>query len=138
MFAGLAGTARAEDPIKGEVKVQREAGYTRLVFRLDETVDANVRVSGAILVINFKRPVSVSVDRLSGQAPNDISAARSDPDGRAVRIALSHGVQDQFDSGRRAALCRSDAGELGRAVARACRRTWSTNWRRARASPNGN
>jgi len=92
-LAWMADTAAAEEPVRGEVRAIKEAGFTRLVFRLDETIDSNVRLSGAILVINFKKPVMVSVDRLSGQAPNDISAARSDPDGMAVRIALSHQVR---------------------------------------------
>jgi tetratricopeptide (TPR) repeat protein len=89
-LAALDGAARAEDPVAGGVKVVKQSGFTRLVFRLDETVDSSVRLSGAILIINFKKPVAVSVDRLSGAAPDDISAARSDPDGRAVRIALTH------------------------------------------------
>lgn len=81
------------EPIKGEVKVETDNGFTRLVFRFDEAVDAKVRQSGAILVITFKHPVAVSVDRMNAGAPDYISASRSDPDGGAVRIALARKVK---------------------------------------------
>ncbi len=87
MVAAVPG-ARANDPVKGEVKVVNEANYTRLVIRLNEPVDAKVRLSGAILVIEFKQPVAVAVDRLNSSAPNIIAASRLDPDGKAIRIAL--------------------------------------------------
>ena len=90
LLAGLVtGQARADDQVKGEIKVVNEADYTRLVFRFDEIVDSKVRVNGAILVIEFKKPVVVAVDRINAGAPNAISAARRDPDGKAVRIALA-------------------------------------------------
>ena len=83
------GVAQAQEPVKGEIKVVNEGNYTRLVFRLDEAVDAKVRLSGAILIIEFKKPVAVAVDRMSMGAPGIISAARRDPDGKAIRIALA-------------------------------------------------
>ena len=81
--------ARADDAVKGEVKSSIVGGYGRLVFRFDEPVDAKVRVAGAILVIEFKKPVAVAVERLNSSASEYVSAARSDPDGKAVRIALA-------------------------------------------------
>ncbi|MCF8478333.1 MAG: tetratricopeptide repeat protein, partial [Pseudolabrys sp.] len=93
-FAGAGiGRAGADEPVKGEVRVVTDNGFTRLVFRLDEAVDARVRLSGAILVINFKKPVAVAVDRINAGSPDYISAARSDPDGSAVRIALARKVR---------------------------------------------
>ena len=82
--------ARADDPIKGDVKAIADGGFVRLLFHFDEAVDANVRVSGAIIVINFKKPVAVAVEKLNSAAPDYISAARRDPDGGAIRIALTH------------------------------------------------
>ena len=89
LVLGMAGQALAEEPVKGEIKVVNEANFTRLVFRLDEIVDSKVRQSGAILVIEFKKPVAIAVDRINSGAPTYISAARRDPDGKAVRIALA-------------------------------------------------
>ena len=51
--------ARADDPIKGDVKAVTDGGFTRLLFHFDESVEASVRVSGAIIVINFKKPIAV-------------------------------------------------------------------------------
>lgn len=83
-----AAPARADDPVRGELKVYTDGGYARMVFRFAEEVGATVSVSGAIMVINFKKPVNVSVDGLSAGARDYVSAARRDPDGTAIRIAL--------------------------------------------------
>ena len=92
IFTFTAG-ADAAELVKGEVRVENERGFTRLVFRLEEAVDAQVRLSGAILVITFKRPVAISVDRLNAGAPDYISAARRDPDGSGIRIALARKIK---------------------------------------------
>ncbi len=59
-----------------------------MVYRFDGDVDANVRMSNGILVISFNVPVQLSVDRIDSIA-GYVSAARRDPDGKGVRIALS-------------------------------------------------
>jgi tetratricopeptide (TPR) repeat protein len=91
LFVGAG--ARAEEPVKGEVSVFTDGGYVRLVFRLDEAVEANVRNTGAIMVIAFKKPVQIPVERINGGAPGVISAARRDPDGKAIRLALARKVK---------------------------------------------
>jgi hypothetical protein len=85
--------ARADDPIKGEVKAIADGGFVRLLFHFDEIVESNVRVSGAIIVISFKKPVAVAVEKLSSGASGLISVARRDPDGGAIRIALAQKVK---------------------------------------------
>lgn len=89
----FAGAAAADEPVKGEVKVFTDGGYVRLAFRLDEAVETNIRVSFPIMVVTFKKPVAISVDRLNAGAPDTISAARRDPDGTALRIALVRKVK---------------------------------------------
>lgn len=89
LAAGGSVAAHATEPVKGQIRVVTEGGYARLVFRFDEPVDAKVRVSGAIVVIEFKQPVAVAVDRINVGARDYISAARRDPDGMAIRIALA-------------------------------------------------
>jgi tetratricopeptide (TPR) repeat protein len=81
------------DPISGEVAVSTEGGFARLVFKLDEEVATKVSMSGAVLIIEFQKPVAVSVERISSRAPDYFSAARLDPDGSAVRIALARKVK---------------------------------------------
>ena len=79
----------ATGPIKGDITVDLSGGYARLIFAMSDDVDASVHTSNNVLIISFVQPVQVSVDRLPTQAPDFIGAARRDPDGRAVRIALA-------------------------------------------------
>jgi tetratricopeptide (TPR) repeat protein len=85
------GVARAQS-VKADLSVNTSAGYARLVFRFSEDIDADVRLANGILIVSFKQPVQVSVDRLSTNAPGYVSAARRDPDGKGLRIALSRKV----------------------------------------------
>jgi tetratricopeptide (TPR) repeat protein len=89
---GLATPARAE-PIPAEITADLSGGYARIVFRFSEEVDADVRMANNILIVNFTTPVSVNVDRLYSNAAGYVGAARRDPDGKAVRMALSQRVR---------------------------------------------
>ena len=82
--------ARAADRIKGDVEVFTDGGYARLVFRFAKEVPATISMHFPILIMKFATPVDVAVDRLNAGAPRYISAARIDPDGGAIRIALAH------------------------------------------------
>lgn len=97
--AGLwlaAGAALAQSaqpaPVPGEVSVSTASGYARLIFRFQHEVPTQVQVNGSILIVSFKQPVDVDVDHLNVGAPDYISAARRDPDGMAIRIALAQPV----------------------------------------------
>jgi tetratricopeptide (TPR) repeat protein len=85
----FSGRAFAEERIKGEVKVSTEGGYARLVFRFEKEVPATIQITYPIMLVTFKKPVAIAVDQLNATAPDYISAARLDPDGVAIRIALS-------------------------------------------------
>jgi hypothetical protein len=89
----LASTEAYADPVKGDVRVTTDAGYARIVFRLAEDVPAKVTMSGAVAIVTFEKPVAVPADALNTMAPGYISAARLDPDGTAVRIALARKVK---------------------------------------------
>ncbi|HET7164778.1 MAG TPA: tetratricopeptide repeat protein [Pseudolabrys sp.] len=86
-------SARADEPIKGEVKAVNDGGFLRLMFQFDQAVEATTRVSGAIVIISFNKPVVLAVERLNVNAPEFISAARRDPDGSAIRLALLRKVK---------------------------------------------
>ena len=79
-------------PIKTTVAVTVNDGYARLVFTASEYIDASARVAGNVLIISFKQPIDVSVDRVAESASDYIGAARTDPDGTAVRMALAQTV----------------------------------------------
>src|SRR5688500_12256331 len=83
----------AQQAVRGEATISTSGGYARLIFKLTEEVDAQIRVSGNVLAVFFKRPVDVAVDRIRIGAPDYIGAARRDPDGRAVRFALARKVR---------------------------------------------
>jgi tetratricopeptide (TPR) repeat protein len=79
--------ARAQ-ALKGDISATTDKGYARLVFTFPDDVDADVRLANGIIIITFKRPIDVAADRLPLGAPDYISAARRDPDGSSIRIAL--------------------------------------------------
>jgi tetratricopeptide (TPR) repeat protein len=79
-------------PLPTTVSTTVSGGYARLVFSAGEYIDATTRVAGNVLIITFKRPVNVTVDRIPVQAADYIGAARRDPDGMAVRMALAQKV----------------------------------------------
>src|SRR5882757_2570286 len=94
LVAGLlvvAADAQAQ-PVKGEATFSASDGYARLVLKLDEDVDSEVSVAGSIVVIRFKRPVDIPVDKLSDAVPAYVGSARRDPDGAAIRLSLARKV----------------------------------------------
>jgi len=91
-LAAVVAHPAAAQPVSGELTVALENGHARLVFRLAEEVESQVRLANNILTVTFVRPVEIAVDRISTNASDYISAARRDPDGKAVRIALARKV----------------------------------------------
>ncbi|HXW39836.1 MAG TPA: tetratricopeptide repeat protein [Xanthobacteraceae bacterium] len=90
--ASVAPTTSRADPIKVDLDINVSAGYARLVFKVDDDIEVGARAAGNVLIVSFAKPVLVSVDRLPMQAPDYFGAARRDPDGRAVRLALARKV----------------------------------------------
>lgn len=91
-FSIVAGSARA-DPVKGEATLTAQSGYARLVLRFQEDVPTEVTVAGAILVIQFKKPVDVPIDLLADSVPAYVGPVRRDPDGTAIRMALTQKIR---------------------------------------------
>jgi len=90
MPAGAAPPATA--PLRATLAVTTSDGYARLVFTAGEYIDATTKLSSHVLIITFKQPIDVSVDRVPEQAPDYIGAARRDPDGKAIRMAVAQDV----------------------------------------------
>jgi tetratricopeptide (TPR) repeat protein len=84
----LAGACHAAAPVKGEATLSAAGGYARLVLRLAEDVESEVTAAGTIVIIRFKRPVDIPVDKLAEAVPDYIGSARRDPDGAAIRLSL--------------------------------------------------
>jgi hypothetical protein len=88
MFPGI---SRA-DPVKGEASFTASGGFARLVLTLAEDVEPEVTAAGSIVVIRFKRPVEIPVERIGNAVPDYIGSARRDPDGTAIRLSLARRV----------------------------------------------
>src|SRR5271168_5230634 len=89
-FATFAGPGAADDdPVKATLAATVNDGYARLIFDMSEFDDASVRLANNVLIITFVRPIDVSVDRLVSQIPDYVGAARRDPDGKGIRVALA-------------------------------------------------
>ncbi|MBR0754580.1 tetratricopeptide repeat protein [Bradyrhizobium jicamae] len=84
--------ARADDPVPGVATFSSAGGFARLMFKLKEDVESEVTTAGQIIVIRFKRPVDISVDKLSDAVPDYVGSARRDPDGSAIRLSLQRRV----------------------------------------------
>ena len=122
-------------PVKGELSVSTQNGYVRLVFTLAEETEADVRLANGIVVIAFKRPVDVSVDRIPMQAGGlrQRGARRSRTGSRCASRSAARSPSTRW---RRARSCSSICCPRTGADCRpACRRRWSRNWRGARARP---
>ena len=88
----LASPCRADDAVKGEATFQASGGYARLILKLAEDVESEVTTAGSVIVIRFKRPVDIPVDKLADLVPSYVGAARRDPDGSAIRLSLQRRV----------------------------------------------
>src|SRR3954452_9530733 len=91
LLAGLAVSQPcwADDPVRGEATFTSGGGFARLVLKLAEDVESDVSTAGSIIIIHFKRPVDIPVDKLSDAVPDYVGSARRDPDGTAIRLSLS-------------------------------------------------
>ncbi len=78
----------------GEAKAETEHkdGYGRLVLTFDDPPSLQSTISNGVLVVSFSDPVDVVLEPVAGQLPDFITAARRDPDGRAIRFALNRDV----------------------------------------------
>ena len=93
VLIGLTSSAFSQtEPVKGEATFSASGGYARLVLKLAEDVESQVSTAGSILVIRFKRPVDIPVDRLSDAVPDYVGSVRRDPDGSAIRLSLARKV----------------------------------------------
>jgi hypothetical protein len=91
LLAGLvlSQPCRADDPVRGEATFTSGGGFARLVLKLAEDVESEVSTAGSIIIIHFKRPVDIPVEKLSDAVPDYVGSARRDPDGTAIRLSLS-------------------------------------------------
>jgi hypothetical protein len=88
LIGGTLPSIAAPPLVKGEAAIAVENGFARLVFTFADDVEPEAKIANNIILITFKRPVDVSIAKLDVNSGGVISAARRDPDGKAIRIAL--------------------------------------------------
>src|SRR5579863_4176237 len=94
LTAGIVTPALAQNAaIRASIKIDTSGGYGRLVFTFSDDVDASVNTTGNVLIVSFGKPVMMPVDRIPALAPDYVSAARRDPDGTSIRLALARKVK---------------------------------------------
>ena len=62
------------------------------MLKLAEDVDSEVTTAGTIVVIRFKQPVDIPVEKIADAVPDYVGSARRDPDGMAIRLSLARRV----------------------------------------------
>ncbi|MBN8958521.1 MAG: tetratricopeptide repeat protein [Rhizobiales bacterium] len=88
----LGGAPSSAATLRGEAGISVNDGFARLVLNLDEATGVDVRLAGHVVIVSFKQPVYMSVEGLAAAAPSYVTVARSDPDGRAIRLGLKQKV----------------------------------------------
>ncbi|WP_145911858.1 tetratricopeptide repeat protein [Blastochloris viridis] len=81
-----------QDRVRVVLSAKAADGYGRLVFDFEEPVSPQVQVANGVVVITTARPIRLSssrVEKLPSQFRGGyLAAARVDPDGRGIRLAL--------------------------------------------------
>ena len=76
-------------PATGSVTAVKGKNFGRLIFNLDKLPEYTYKLSGTILVLKFSERVDVNVGLVTEKLDQYIGVARRDPDGLAIRFALT-------------------------------------------------
>ncbi len=76
VILSIALAAQAAPAPKSTIAVTVSGGYARLVFSASQYIDASARLAGNVLIITFKQPIDVSVDRVAEEAARRPISAR--------------------------------------------------------------
>jgi tetratricopeptide (TPR) repeat protein len=78
----------------GELRGQEMSeGYGRIILSFTSAPKTAARISNGVLVVSFSEPSTIAIDRIMRDLPAYVSMARSDPDGRGLRFALTKGYR---------------------------------------------
>lgn len=82
-----AGPAHAEITVRSGIFT--DEGYGRLVLTFERMPTYEVRATAGVIVLVFSEQVAIDINKLPQQMDDYITAARLDPDGMALRLALA-------------------------------------------------
>lgn len=80
-------------PQPAQINASMESGFARLVFTFPEEIKTDVQLNNTVLVVRFAKPMRVPVEEIQPRLKEIVLAARLDPDGTAVRIALRQKIK---------------------------------------------
>jgi hypothetical protein len=68
-------------------------GFGRIVLTFEQPTKTTARVTNGVLVLSFAEPVTLAREKLATELPSYVAMVRLDPDGKALRLALSRPVR---------------------------------------------
>lgn len=92
-IAGATGLRAQEAAgVRADISTSTTGGHGRIVLVFGEEVKSEAQIANGILVIQFGKPVAVSLDQIEQKLAGYVQTARRDPDGSAVRFSLGRKV----------------------------------------------
>ncbi|MET7242441.1 hypothetical protein ABZT49_03665 [Methylobacterium sp. EM32] len=88
-LAALAVGAGAADAAQlVAIQGSEQKNFGRIALTFDHGVKVTAKVTGGVLVVNFREPVTGQRERLAAEMPAYVAQVRRDPDGAGLRVAL--------------------------------------------------
>lgn len=98
----LAVSSHAQERLQGFAYPEPTDRFGRIIFEFPRAIKHELEMTPGVLVLKLEEPVSVDVTALPDRMSRYIGAARVDPDGRAIRIALSQAlVVNKMEAGEK-------------------------------------
>lgn len=88
LLGGLLAASQASAQVKTEFSAEPNKGFARMVFKFERLPKYKHKISESIFVLNFAEPIDVVLKPVLA-IPEYVGVARMDPDGLAVRFALT-------------------------------------------------
>ncbi|KMO34226.1 hypothetical protein VQ03_23640, partial [Methylobacterium tarhaniae] len=83
-----AGTGAADAAQLVAIQGSEQKNFGRIALTFDHGVKVTAKVTGGVLVVSFREPVTGQRDRLAAEMPAYVAQVRRDPDGAGLRVAL--------------------------------------------------
>ncbi len=85
-------SAYSQTQTQAKITATQENGFGRIVFDFKTLPTYKIRVTTGVLVVAFDEPVKLDPSKVAVNLGKYVGAARSDPDHRAVRFALTQSL----------------------------------------------
>lgn len=79
--------------ISAGIKASKEQGFARIIIGFSDLPKFESEVAAGIFILSFDKPVDIDVTQIPQDIPEYVGMIRRDPDGRALRFALTRAYQ---------------------------------------------